>query len=135
MIRALLWTFGALAALLLTAAVLASLVVWMAWPVEWNDAVRVTINGHTWALEDLLRSQGPWTLFGVLGAALLVALALTVVLPLALLLGAFGLLLGLGAAALGLAAVLGIAALPLLLPVLLVVWLWRRDRRPPVTPS
>jgi hypothetical protein len=67
--------------------------------------------------------------FGLVLAACIVAL----VVPLALLLGlALPLLLVLGAIALAGAALLGVGTLalaPLWLPLLLVIWLWRRSQR------
>ena len=81
-----------------------------------------------------LSALGPaQVLAGALGLAV-AALVVALVVPLALLLGvALPLLLVLGAGGLAGAALLGVGTLataPLWLPLLLLVWLWRRARRP-----
>jgi hypothetical protein len=114
-----------LLALLGSAALLGS---WLTLGVP-TDGIHLVINGHELTLAELdgwhAAAGGLALLFG-LG---IVALAV----PLTLLLGLLlPLLLVLGAASLVLGAALGIGALalsPLLLPLLLLAWLWRRSRR------
>lgn len=77
--------------------------------------------------------HGVWGWAGVFLAIAVTVFSLLVVLPLCLLLGVgvpmLGVLLALGAVAVSLAGVAALLSAPLLLPVLLVVWVLRRDRR------
>ena len=93
-----------------------------------GDGVHLIINEHELNLSEL----GGWQ---AAAAALGLLIGVAVVLPLTLLLGLLlPLLLLLGALLLVCAAILGagvLACAPVLLPLLVLVWLWRRSRRRP----
>ncbi len=93
------------------------------------DGLHIVIDDHEFDLHALGAAEAIAGAFGLMLAVCIVAL----VVPLALLLGlALPLLLVLGAVALAGAALLGVGTLalaPLWLPLLLVVWLWRRSQR------
>jgi len=95
-----------------------------------TDGVHLVVNDHEVNLADL---NGWHAAVGGLGVLLAVAVV-AVVLPPTLMVGLLlPLLLVLGVVLLIVAAALGVGALalaPLLLPLLLLWWLWRRSRRP-----
>lgn len=99
------------------------------------DGVQLVINDHTVDL----RALDGWHAFAGGLATMLALLIVIVVVPLALMFAvALPLLLVLGAVALLLGAALGIGTLamaPLLLPLLLLWWLWRRSRRQALRPA
>jgi len=118
----------------------ALLVLWAAVGLP-TDGVHVIVNDHELNVAEL----SAWNAL-LAGSGLMLALGVVaLVLPLALLLGLLlPLLLVLGAALLVLAVVLGagaVALAPLLLPVVLIWWLWRRSQRraqearPPAGPT
>jgi hypothetical protein len=94
-----------------------------------TDGVQLIINDHAVDLQALngwhAAAGGLATLFALLVVAVVVPLALlfAVALPLLLVLGAVALVLG---AALGIGT---LAMAPLLLPLMLLWWLWQRSRR------
>jgi hypothetical protein len=94
-----------------------------------TDGVQLIINDHAVDLHALngwhAAAGGLATLFALLVVAVVVPLALlfAVALPLLLVLGAVALVLG---AALGIGT---LAMAPLLLPLMLLWWLWQRSRR------
>lgn len=98
-----------------------------------EDFVDLSELGH-WQGED-----GVWGWTSVFLAIAATVFGLLVLLPLCLLLGVgipmLGVLLALGAVALSLAGVAALLSAPLLVPVLLVVWLLRRDRRRVQSPA
>ena len=95
-----------------------------------TEGVHLIVNDREYPLSEL----SGWHGIGASLAVLLALCAAAFIVPLVLLLGVMlPLLLVVGALALVLALVLGagaLALLPALLPVLLLVWLWRRARRP-----
>ena len=94
-----------------------------------TEGIHVIVNDREFHLAEL----SGWHGIGASLAVLLALCAAAIVVPLVLLLGVMlPLLLVIGALALVLALVLGagaLALLPVLLPVLLLIWLWRRAQR------
>ena len=98
--------------------------------------LRLVIDGEQVTLDGLTGWRG--SVAGALAVALVIGIA-AIVVPLALVLGVLlplalvvGLVLALGAAALGLGL---LAVSPLLLPLLIAWWLWRRSRRLAASPA
>lgn len=107
---------------------------------HWHVVVDGEDIGTVMGLRDGLdfdADEGFGAFLGLFLGMVAVVFCLLVVVPLTLLLGIgvpmLGVLFALGAVAVALAGVAVLVAGPLLLPILLVVWLLRRDRRPTVT--
>jgi hypothetical protein len=93
------------------------------------DGEQVSLDGLTGWRGGIAGGLAVALVIGIVAIAVPLALVLGVLLPLALV---AAVVLALGAAALG----IGLLALsPLLLPLLLAWWLWRRSRRPTASPA